>query len=118
MSERVSIVISTELNKEIEELQELLKMDKSTLIRHLLSKSIREIKINTALEEYKKGKVSFGKASEIACINLWEFIDICHHHKIGLDMTEEDADLGIERIKKIDLKKYKQKMREINELRK
>lgn len=111
MSERLSIVIPSDLNKEIEKLQKILKMDKSTAIRHLLLKSIREIKIETALDEYKKGKVSFGKASEIAGINLWEFIDICHRHKIGLDLTEEEADIGIKRILKLDLDKYKQKIK-------
>ncbi len=107
MSERLSIVIPFELNKEIEKLQEILKMDKSATIRHLLLKSIQEIKIKTALNEYKKGKVSFGKASEIAGINLWEFIDVCHQHEIGLNMTEEEAELGINLISRLDLKKYK-----------
>ncbi len=110
MSERLSIVIPSELNKEIEKLQKVLEMDKSSTIRHLLLKSIREIKIETALDEYKKGKVSFGKASEIAGVNLWEFIDICHRHKIGLILREEDADIGIKRILKLDLDKYKQQI--------
>jgi predicted HTH domain antitoxin len=111
MSERLSIVIPSDLNKEIDKLKEILKMDKSSTIRHLLLKSIREIKIETALNDYKKGKVSFGRASEIAGINLWEFIDLCHTHKIGLDLTEEEVEIGINRILKLDLSKYKQKMK-------
>ncbi|MHA1490928.1 MAG: UPF0175 family protein [Promethearchaeota archaeon] len=103
MSERLSIVIPFELNKEIEKLQEILKMDKSTTIRHLFLKSIEEIKIETALDEYKKEKVSFGKASEIAGVNLWEFIDIFNQKKIGLNLTKEEVDLSINRILKMDL---------------
>jgi len=45
MSERLSIVIPSEMINELEKLQKILKMDKSTVIRHLLSKSIRELKI-------------------------------------------------------------------------
>lgn len=106
MSERLSIVIPSELNEEIEKIQKILKMDKSTVIRHLLLKSIQEVKIETALEEYKKGKVSFGKASEIAGINLWEFIEICHEHKISLNLTSEEVEENIQRVLKLDLSKY------------
>ncbi len=118
MSKRVSIVISSDLNKEIDKLKKILEMDKSSTIRHLLLKSIREIKIETALNEYKRGKVSFGKASEIAGVNLWEFIDICHTHKIGLDLTEEEVKIGINRISNLDPAKYKQKMKKTLELNK
>lgn len=106
MSERLSIVIPSELNEEIEKIQKILKMDKSTVIRHLILRSIQEIKIETALEEYKKGKVSFGKASEIAGINLWEFIEICHDRKISINLTEEEAEENIRNTLKLDLSKY------------
>ena len=109
MSERVSIVIPSELNDEIEKIQKILRMDKSTVIRHLLLKSIQEIKIETALEEYKKGKISFGKASEIAGVNLWEFIEICRARKVNLNLTEEEAEENIRRVLKLDLTKYLEK---------
>ena len=51
MSERLSIVIPSEMNEDIKKLQKILKMDKSTVIRHLLSKSIQEVKIKTFLDE-------------------------------------------------------------------
>jgi metal-responsive CopG/Arc/MetJ family transcriptional regulator len=52
MSERLSIVIPSDLNKEIDKLKKIFKMDKSSTIRHLLLKSIRQIKIETALNNY------------------------------------------------------------------
>lgn len=109
MSERLSIVIPSKLSSEIEEIQNLIKLDKSSIIRHLISRAVREIKIEMAIEEYKKGKVSFGKASEIPGVNLWEFIDICHKNKVPLNLTEEDADLNIQRVKKLNLTKVKKK---------
>lgn len=111
MSERLSIVIPKDLNNEIEELQKILKMDKSTLIRHLLSKSIEEIRIETALNEYRNEKVSFGKASEIAGVNLWRFIDICHQNNIPLSISEEDAQIGIDFVNKFDFDEYKTRMK-------
>ena len=112
MSERLSIVVPSEMNKEIEKLQKILNMDKSTVIRHLLSKSIREFKIETAVNEYKKGKLSLGKAAELADINLWEFIEICRKNQIQLDLTEEEAEMGIEKIKELNLTDYKQKVKD------
>ncbi|MHA1718822.1 MAG: UPF0175 family protein [Promethearchaeota archaeon] len=112
MSERLSIVIPKDMNDEIEELQKILKMDKSTLIRHLLSKSIEEIRIEAALKEYQNEKVSFGKASEIAGVNLWRFIDICHQKNIALKFSKEDAQIGIDFVEKFNFDDYKAKMKE------
>ena len=110
MSERLSIVIPSEMNEEIEQLQKILKMDKSTIIRHLLSKSIREVKIESMLEEYKKGKLSLGKAAELAGVNLWEFIELCRKSQIKLDLTEQEAELGIQKVTKLDIQEYKKTM--------
>lgn len=108
MSERLSIVIPSEMNEDIKKLQKILKMDKSTVIRHLLSKSIRDVKIQTLLDEYRKGKLSLGKAAELAGVNLWEFIEHCRRNQIKLDLTEEEVEIGIRRVEKIDIQKYKE----------
>ena len=92
MSERLSIIIPSEMNEDIEKLQNILKMDKSTVIRHLLSKSIHEVKLDTLLNEYRKGKVSIGKAAELSGTNIWEFIEHCRENQIKLDLTEEEAE--------------------------
>ena len=110
MSERLSIVVPKDLNNEIEDLQKILKMDKSTLIRYLLSKSIEEIRIETALNEYRNEKVSFGKASEIAGVNLWRFIDICRQNNIPLKFSKDDAQIGIDFVEKFDFNEYKKRM--------
>ena len=78
----LKIVIPSEMNEDLKKLQKILKMDKSTVIRHLLSKSIRELKIQTLLDEYRKGKLSLGKAAELAGVSLWEFIEHCRKNKI------------------------------------
>ncbi|MHA1726772.1 MAG: UPF0175 family protein, partial [Promethearchaeota archaeon] len=77
MSKRISIIIPKKMNEELNNLQNFLKMDKSNLIRYLLNKSIQEVKIETMLNEYRKRKLSLGKAAELAGITLWEFIEYC-----------------------------------------
>ena len=112
MSERISIEIPSDMKKEIEELQEILKMDKSSVIRYLISKSIREIKLKTILKEYKRGKLSIGNAAKRIGINLWEFIEYCYGNNVQLDLTKEEAELGIKKVKKLDVKEYKKVIKE------
>ncbi|GAG71789.1 unnamed protein product, partial [marine sediment metagenome] len=52
-------------------------------------------------------KLSLGKAAELAGVNLWEFIEHCRRNQIKLDLTEEEAEIGIRRVEKIDVQKYK-----------
>ncbi|MHA1762776.1 MAG: UPF0175 family protein [Promethearchaeota archaeon] len=111
MSKRISIIIPKKMNEELNNLQNFLKMDKSNLIRYLLNKSIQEVKIETMLNEYRKRKLSLGKAAELAGITLWEFIEYCRKNNIQLDLTEEDADIGINRVNKINIQEYKEKIK-------
>ncbi len=106
MSERLAIIIPSDLNGEIEKIQKVLHVDKSTVIHHLLSKSIKDPKIETVLEKYKKGKISFCKASERAGVNLWEFIKSFQEHKISLNISPEEAEQSIQRALNLDLSKY------------
>ncbi|MHA1732258.1 MAG: UPF0175 family protein [Promethearchaeota archaeon] len=86
-------------------------MEKSTLLRYLISNSIDHLKLKTALEQFTRGKVSLGKAADMAGMNLWEFIDICHENQVGQDFTEEDVDKAIARVAKLDVEKYKREMK-------
>ncbi len=97
MSERLSVLIPAEMMKEIDEFQKVTNLDKSTLIRQLLKKSIREMKIEYALKAYAEEKVSFGKAADIAGLNIWEFIDEAHRRKVELIFTVEDAERELRR---------------------
>lgn len=110
MSERLSIIIPSKMNDDIEKLQNILKMDKSTVIRHLLSKSIHDVKLETLLNEYRKGKVSLGKAAELSDTNIWEFIEHCRKNQIKLDLTEEEVEAGIKKVKMLNIQEYKKKM--------
>jgi len=64
------------------------------------------IEIKTALNEYRNEKVSFGKASEIAGVNLWRFIDICRQNNIPLNFSKDDAQIGIDFVEKFDFNEY------------
>lgn len=97
MSERLSVVIPSELNAQLEELQEILHLDKSSLVRQLLYTSIRELRISHAIEAYKQDKISFGKGAELAGISIWEWIDELHCRHVPSNFSIDDARMELTR---------------------
>ncbi|PXF52978.1 MAG: hypothetical protein C4B56_03880 [Candidatus Methanophagaceae archaeon] len=63
-----------------------------------LPKVLREI---IAVNLYKEGLISLGKASEIAGVSRWEMFDILAAKKIPLQYYPEDLEEDIETLKKM-----------------
>jgi predicted HTH domain antitoxin len=102
----VSIIIPTELKRDLETLKSRLHLDLSTLIRLLLAGSVQEKKLEIAVEEYKAGKKSLGKSAEFADLSLWEFIDELHKRSVGLVISSADIEDEIRRINEGDYDQY------------
>jgi predicted HTH domain antitoxin len=103
MGDKISIILPDDLKEEIDKLKELFNEDQSSYIRKLLWRSIAQEKLDYALNQYLEDKLSVGKASEIAGISIWEFLDELHKRNITLKYKISEAELELERI----LKKYK-----------
>ena len=102
MGDKISIVLPDDLKEEIDKLRALYKEDQSSIIRKLLWKSIAQEKLEFALKEYLKDKISLGNASEIAGISIWEMLDELKKRNVTLNYKMAEAELEIEKI----LKKY------------
>ncbi len=79
--------------REVEEFMRAYGIDRSTAIRKLLEKSLDQWKIERAVSKYMEGTISLMKASEVAGLSLWEFIDELQRRdktiNISLDAVEE-----------------------------
>ena len=64
--------VETGILSDVARLSKELKIDKSDLLREAIRLGMREFKVRLALDLYSKGKVSFGRASEIAGIGYRE----------------------------------------------
>ena len=64
--------VETEILSDVAKLSKELKIDKSDLLREAIRLGLREFKVRLSLDLYSKGKVSFGRASEIAGIGYRE----------------------------------------------
>ena len=63
-----------------------------------LSKAVRE---SLAVELYRDGKISLGKAAEIARISKWEMFELLAAKKVPLQYYPEDLEQDIETLKKV-----------------
>ncbi len=92
-------LISTRIPEDIE--KELIwyankeKIGRTIALRKILDKGLKEIKLEHALDLYKKGKVTLWKAATIAGLSLWEIMDIVRERKIPMYYTLEDIEEDI-----------------------
>src|SRR3989344_9194408 len=102
----ISTRIPEDIEKELKWYAEKEKLGVTIALRRLLEKGLRETKLEHALDLYVKGKVTLGKAAEIAGLSLWEILDIVREKKIPMHYTPEDVEKDLEIVRKI-IKKLK-----------
>lgn len=84
--------VPEELAREVERIAQAEALDKSTTIKRLLIKAVEAWKMDHALKLYQEGKISIGKAAEIAGVSLWEILEAVLKRKIPLQMSREDLE--------------------------
>jgi len=89
--ETVSVRIPGEIKREIERIAEAEGVDRSTALRKVLEKGLREWKIEIALKLLEEGKVTLWKAASIAGVSLWEMLEIVEARGIPLPVRAEDV---------------------------
>jgi len=97
MPEIITAQIKEEMAKELNEFMEIYGVDRSTAIRKLLEKGLDEWKIERAISEYRDGKISLMRASEIAGVSIWEFLDELEEKDISINISWDtiEESLGI-----------------------
>ncbi len=82
--------VESKLAKDIEYFSKIEKLDKSATIRRLLTKAVKQEKMNLALERYRKDEISIARAAEIANIPLADMLRKAAENKIPLHYNKED----------------------------
>jgi predicted HTH domain antitoxin len=95
-----STTISTRLDSEevslLEDLAELSGMDRSTLVRSLVRRGMKELRFEQAIAAFRNEKVTLSRAAEIAGMDPWDFISRMGEQGVELHYEVEDfeADLA------------------------
>ncbi|HJH27051.1 MAG TPA: hypothetical protein C5S37_09860 [Methanophagales archaeon] len=91
MQKIISIMPTEEIERKLERLIGIEKMERSALIRRILDIGIEEDLKKHALELFRDKKVSLAKAAEIADISVREMMDLIKEKGISLHITIEDV---------------------------
>ncbi len=101
MAKTLTSRLPDEMVKKIEEIAQIEKLDKSSIIRRLLDKGIVQWMEDYALKLYQNGEVSLGRAAEISSLSIWEFLDKLAEKKIPLNYSVDDLKNDIETVEKL-----------------
>jgi len=85
MGKTLTSRVSDGLYEEIEQIAKIENLDKSTVVRRLLNKTIPEWKLEYALNLYQKGEISIGKAAELSSLSIWTILENLAERKIPLN---------------------------------
>lgn len=88
--------LPSELVRELELIEHVEQSDRSTTVRRLLSKAIRQWKLKHYARLYGDGKLTLARAARDAGVSLWEMVDYARARSISAQYDLEDLrrDLG------------------------
>jgi predicted HTH domain antitoxin len=82
--------IEEDLARVIDEVSKKEGLDRSTVIRRFLMKSVKEWLIERSLEDYEQGKVTLWQAAERCGISLWEMVVEAKKREIHVPYSLEE----------------------------
>jgi len=97
MMKSISIRLTEDFMKDAQKLAHLEMVDNSTIIRSALKKGFANVKLEIALENFSKGKVSTSEAAEIADLSVGEMMDEIVKRGLKPNITKEDLKGSLER---------------------
>lgn len=92
MSESITLRLPPETAKKLREIAKKEGKDRSTLIRELLEKGVKEKSVEQAIELYRAGQVTGWRAAQLAGISLWNFYKILTDKQVLIQYSEHDLE--------------------------
>ena len=98
MEQTTSVRLPKKDLHQIEEISKDKNITKSTALREVVRKGIKEEMLESALDKYRREEITASKGAEMAGIPLTKFLDILFEKKINFhfdieDLREDTADL-------------------------
>ncbi len=83
--------VPEDLLREIEEIGEMEEIDRTEVVRRLLSSAAKHWKLERALNLLRDGKVTLRRATRIAEVTYVEMLDLSSQMYIAIKMEPEDV---------------------------
>ncbi len=82
--------VPEDLEKKIDRISHIEHLDRSTVVRRLLSKAVQEWLIDHVLTQYQEGNITIGRAARMVGIPLREMIAIASRKGIPFQYSLDD----------------------------
>ena len=91
----VTTRVPDDLYEAIERIQETERTDRSTAVKRLIERGVEEWQLDSAVQQYRDGEVSLGKAADIAEVSHWRFLDLLESRGVEMNYDESDLEADI-----------------------
>ncbi|MYC63394.1 MAG: hypothetical protein F4X16_11290 [Caldilineaceae bacterium SB0661_bin_34] len=92
--------LPVELVLELEFIEEVEQADRSTTVRRLLAKAIREWMLERYARQYGDGKLTMARAARDAGVSLWELMEYVRGRKVAVQYDLKDLRQDLDTISK------------------
>jgi predicted HTH domain antitoxin len=90
--------LPSDLVRELELIQNVEQSDRSTTVRRLLSRAVRDWKLEHAAREYGERRVSLARAALDAGVSLWEMMDYARSGRVAAQYDLDDLERDFETV--------------------
>ncbi len=100
MVRTVSVRLDDETLRKIEDIAHEFKTDRSETVRRVLEAGLRQHMTERALDLLGRGRISVGKAAEMAHLSIYEMLELAEARGLPYGYSDDDlrkdlADLGL-----------------------
>jgi double-stranded uracil-DNA glycosylase len=94
-TEQINLRLDADIVSALERVARAESTDRATAVRRLLEASLRQWEVEHAIDEYRRGDVSIGRAAEEAGLSQWELQELLRRERVAypLDVEEVSARL-------------------------
>ena len=100
-TEMVSARFAKEDTELIEESAREEKTDKTTALKKIFALGAKQYRQEKAIKQYQEGRISLGKAAELANASLWEIMEKLKRRNIASCLEKEDFLQGLKNLERV-----------------
>jgi len=90
-TEQINIRVEADLAAALDRVAREEALDRTTAVRRLLEESIRRWELERAVDAYRRGAVSLGRAAEESGLTQWELLDAVRAGGIAHPLTADEV---------------------------
>jgi predicted transcriptional regulator len=76
--------------KQMDALARKFQVDRTTIFRRAVEKGLEGMRLDEALQEYQKGRLTAWASAGKAGVSLWEFLELLKQRNIYFETSEAD----------------------------